>query len=70
MDSFYPETYGERVADVYDEWIRYAWPAELDLMAQLAGLRLREASFDSDRVSTGSGSDLVSVQHAICASNS
>ena len=22
--------------------IRYAWPAELDLMAQLAGMRLRE----------------------------
>ena len=28
--------FGERVASVY------AWPAELDLMARLAGLRLRD----------------------------
>jgi hypothetical protein len=27
---------------LYPVRIRYAWPAELDLMAQLAGLRLRE----------------------------
>jgi SAM-dependent methyltransferase len=27
---------------IYPVRIRYAWPAELDLMAQLAGLRLRE----------------------------
>ena len=28
---------------------RYAWPAELDLMAQLAGMRLRERWSDWDR---------------------
>jgi len=28
--------------ELYPVRIRYAWPAELDLMAQLAGLRLRE----------------------------
>ncbi len=59
-----PYEYGERIADVYDQWfpasaeqltpmvdflarhaagghpveIRYAWPSELDLMAELAGL--------------------------------
>lgn len=40
---------------LYPLQIRYAWPSELDLMAQLAGLRLRErwsnwqrAPFDSD----------------------
>jgi hypothetical protein len=26
---------------VYPVYLRYAWPSELDLMAQLAGLRLR-----------------------------
>ncbi len=29
--------------------VRYAWPAELDLMAQMAGLRLRERWSDWDR---------------------
>lgn len=40
---------------LYPVQIRFAWPSELDLMAQLAGLRLRErwsnwhrGSFDSD----------------------
>jgi hypothetical protein len=28
---------------------RYAWPAELDLMAELAGMRLRERWADWDR---------------------
>ena len=65
MNSYTEETYGERIAGVYDDWfpdhdaaaqrvvsqkvvfsngqvnlypiqIRYAWPSELDLMAQLA----------------------------------
>jgi hypothetical protein len=27
---------------LYPVQIRYCWPSELDLMAQLAGLRLRE----------------------------
>jgi hypothetical protein len=30
--------FGERVAAPF----RYVWPAELDLMAQLAGMRLRD----------------------------
>jgi SAM-dependent methyltransferase len=33
---------GERGIRLYPVRIRYAWPAELDLMARLAGLRLRE----------------------------
>ena len=40
---------------LYPVQIRYVWPSELDLMAQLAGLKLRErwsnwhrAPFDSD----------------------
>jgi hypothetical protein len=28
--------------NIYPVQVRYAWPAELDLMAQLAGMRLRE----------------------------
>ena len=34
---------------VYPARLRYAWPAELDLMARLAGLRLRERWGDWDR---------------------
>lgn len=34
---------------LYPVQLRYAWPAELDLMAQLAGLRLRERWSDWDR---------------------
>ncbi len=34
---------------MYPTHIRYAWPSELDLMAQLAGLRLRERWADWDR---------------------
>src|SRR5262249_25509644 len=32
----------EQGVQLYPVQIRYAWPAELDLMARLAGLRLRE----------------------------
>lgn len=32
----------ERGVDLYPVSLRYAWPSELDLMAQLAGLRLHE----------------------------
>lgn len=32
----------EGSAQLYPHFMRYAWPAELDLMAQLAGLELRE----------------------------
>ena len=34
---------------VYPAQLRYAWPSELDLMARLAGLRLRERWGDWDR---------------------
>ncbi len=36
---------------------RYAWPAELDLMARLAGLRLRDRWADWDRHPFGSDSE-------------
>jgi SAM-dependent methyltransferase len=36
--------------------IRYAWPSELDLMARLAGLRLRERWSDWDRSAFGADS--------------
>jgi hypothetical protein len=32
----------EQGVRLYPVEIRYAWPSELDLMAQLAGLRLKE----------------------------
>ncbi|HEX6490659.1 MAG TPA: methyltransferase domain-containing protein [Gaiellaceae bacterium] len=35
-------TFGERGTTLRPIRLRYAWPAELDLMARLAGLRLRE----------------------------
>ena len=35
---------------LYPVQIRYAWPSELDLMAQLAGLRLRHRYGDWNRV--------------------
>jgi SAM-dependent methyltransferase len=39
MDEYGPETYGERVADVYDEWYRMPVDeaAECDFLADLAG---------------------------------
>ncbi len=38
MDGFGPETYGERVADVYDEWYKHLdTAAEVALLAELAG---------------------------------
>ena len=41
---------------------RYAWPSELDLMARIAGLRLKERWDDwSRRPYTGTGSTVVSV---------
>ena len=41
---------------------RYAWPAELDLMARIAGLRLKERWDDwSRRPYTATGSTVVSV---------
>ena len=34
---------------VYPAQLRYIWPSEMDLMARLAGLRLRERWGDWDR---------------------
>ena len=45
--------------------LRYAWPAELDLMARLAGLRLRERWADWDRAPfTGDSARHISVYEA------
>jgi hypothetical protein len=41
---------------LYPVEVRYAWPAELDLMARLAGLRLRHRWSDWDRSAIGPGS--------------
>ena len=42
---------------VYPAQLRYAWPSELDLMARLAGLRLRERWGDWDRLPFSSRSE-------------
>jgi hypothetical protein len=53
--TYTASTYGDRIADAYDDIhpstdeLRYAWPAELDLMARLAGLRLRHRWADWER---------------------
>jgi len=43
---------------LYPVQLRYAWPAELDLMAQLVGLRLRErwGGWKGERFTATSGS--------------
>jgi SAM-dependent methyltransferase len=41
--------FGEGGAERFDSPFRYAWPAELDLMAQLAGMTLRDRWSDWDR---------------------
>lgn len=41
---------------LYPVKLRYAWPSELDLMAQLAGLRLNERWSDWDRSPFGPNS--------------
>lgn len=48
---------GDAGLELYPVDVRYAWPAELDLMAQLAGLRLRERwdNWQRGRFSGGSG---------------
>jgi hypothetical protein len=70
--------FGERVAATYDDPsddtleggraeyqsipFRYVWPAELDLMAQLAGMRLRDRWEDwARRPFTGQSRQHVSV---------
>jgi hypothetical protein len=42
LNFYSDETYGERVAGVYDEWYSEYDPLAIDLMARLAGLQLRE----------------------------
>jgi hypothetical protein len=43
-------------------WLSYCWPSELDLMARLAGMRLRERYADWDRSAfTGASRSHVSV---------
>ncbi len=53
---------------LYPVHIRYAWPSELDLMAQLAGLRLRErwAGWRGERFDSSSASH-VSVYEKLTA---
>ena len=52
MDHFGPETYGDRVADVYDEWYKPAdTAAEVALLAELAhGGRALELGIGTGRV--------------------
>lgn len=49
---------GEGGTKLYPVEIRYAWPSELDLMARLAGLRLRErwAGWNGELFTSESGS--------------
>ena len=42
---------------LYPLMIRFAYPSELDLMAQLAGLRLRDRWADFERTPYGSASE-------------
>ena len=52
---------GDRV-QTFDSHHRYAWPAELDLMAELAGMQLRERWSDWSRAPfTGESQSHVSV---------
>jgi hypothetical protein len=47
--------------------IRYAWPSELDLMAQLAGLRLRErwGGWDQEQFTASSDVHVSVYEHAV-----
>ena len=48
--------------------LRYCWPSELDLMARLAGMRLRERYQDWDRGPfTGESQDHISVYEVTAA---
>jgi SAM-dependent methyltransferase len=69
MDHYGPETYGERVADVYDEWIHLPDdPSECALLAELAaGGRALELGIGTGRVALGLAAAGVDV-HGIDAS--
>jgi hypothetical protein len=54
--SHHTTTRGDRVSRVSIPF-RYAWPAELDLMARLAGMRLRERWADWNRAAFTTDSD-------------
>ncbi|MEO5722842.1 MAG: class I SAM-dependent methyltransferase [Ilumatobacteraceae bacterium] len=57
---YWPQPAGQMTT--FESQHRYAWPAELDLMAQLAGLRLRERWGDWSRAQfTGESTGHVSV---------
>ena len=47
----------DREICLYPVEVRYAWPAELDLMARLAGLRLRHRWSDWNRTAIGPHSE-------------
>jgi len=52
MDDYGPATYGESVADVYDEWYEETNPCECELLAELAaGGRVLELGIGTGRVS-------------------
>src|SRR6478672_5346310 len=52
MDDYGPATYGERVADVYDEWYEESNPSECELLAELAaGGPVLELGIGTGRVS-------------------
>jgi SAM-dependent methyltransferase len=56
----------ERGVRLYPVWLRYAWPAELDLMARLAGLRLKHRweDWEGRAFTAGSGSHISVYEHA------
>lgn len=52
---------GAQGMQLYPAEVRYVWPSELDLMAQLAGLRLRERWGDWERGSFTGGGEHISI---------
>jgi len=69
MEHFGPETYGERVADVYDEWYKPVdTAAEVALLAELArGGRVLELGIGTGRVALPLAAQGIEV-HGIDAS--
>ena len=56
----------EGTFELFPAQLRYAWPSELDLMARLAGLRLRERWSDwaGSRFTSSSTSHVSLYEHA------
>jgi SAM-dependent methyltransferase len=69
MENFGPETYGERVADVYDEWYKpVGTAAEVALLTELAGRgRVLELGIGTGRIAIPLAANGVDV-HGIDAS--